>query len=141
MAVALGVDQASKAIARASLEPGEKVNVFFGIDLTNVENEGVAFGFLSEGGPLVWTLTLLALTALVGYFARRADVPWLWLPAGAVLGGALSNLLDRAREGAVFDFIDPSFWPAFNLADAQIVLGVLGLLYVVERFGKGEAAA
>ena len=59
-------------------------------------------------------------------------MPLLWLPVGLILGGALGNLADRAREGAVIDFIDPIAWPAFNLADAAIVVGVLGLLYVVE---------
>jgi signal peptidase II len=49
-----------------------------------------------------------------------------------ILGGALGNLADRAREGAVVDFIDPIAWPAFNLADAAIVAGVLGLVYVAE---------
>ena len=60
-------------------------------------------------------------------------MPWLWLPVGMLLGGALGNLADRAREGAVIDFIDPVAWPAFNVADACIVIGVLALLYVVER--------
>ena len=50
-----------------------------------------------------------------------------------LLGGALGNLADRARDGAVIDFIDPSFWPAFNLADASIVIGVLALFYVAEK--------
>ena len=49
-----------------------------------------------------------------------------------LLGGALGNLADRTREGAVIDFIDPVFWPAFNLADASVVLGVALLLYVSE---------
>jgi signal peptidase II len=49
-----------------------------------------------------------------------------------LLGGALGNLADRAREGAVIDFIDPIAWPAFNVADSCIVLGVLVLLWVVE---------
>ena len=66
------------------------------------------------------------------YFAFNAARPMLWLPVGMLLGGAVGNLVDRAREGAVIDFIDPSFWPAFNLADASIVIGVLALLYVVE---------
>ena len=59
-------------------------------------------------------------------------MPLLWLPVGLILGGALGNLADRAREGAVIDFIDPIAWPAFNMADVAIVVGVLGLLYVVE---------
>jgi signal peptidase II len=51
---------------------------------------------------------------------------------GALLGGALGNLADRVREGTVIDFLDPVLWPSFNLADTAIVLGVLGLLYVVD---------
>jgi signal peptidase II len=65
-------------------------------------------------------------------------MPLLWLPVGMLVGGALGNLADRAREGAVIDFIDPVAWPAFNLADASIVLGVLTLLYVVEGQGQGK---
>jgi signal peptidase II len=108
------VDQVTKAIAVGSLRPGESVNVFLGLDVTYVRNEGVAFG------------------ALVAYFALNSDVRFLWLPVGLILGGALGNLADRAREGAVIDFIDPIAWPAFNLADAAIVVGVLALIYVAE---------
>ena len=125
-------DQATKAIAVASLERGEEVNVFLALDMTYVRNEGVAFGVLSGGGPLLVTVIVLALGGLLTYFALNSTVPFLWLPVGLILGGALGNLADRARDGAVIDFIDPIAWPAFNLADAAIVAGVLGLLYVVE---------
>ena len=125
-------DQATKAIAVASLARGEEVNVFLGLDMTYVRNEGVAFGALAGGGALVVALIALALLALLTYFALNSQVPLLWLPVGLVLGGALGNLADRARTGAVVDFIDPIAWPAFNLADAAIVFGVLALLYVVE---------
>jgi len=73
-----------------------------------------------------------ALVLLVVYFALNARRPLLWVPVGMLLGGALGNLIDRIREGAVIDFIDPVAWPAFNLADAAIVIGVLGLVYVAE---------
>ena len=126
------VDQGAKAIAVASLDHGEEVNVFLGLDMTYVRNEGVAFGALSDGGPLLVVVISLALAGLVAYFAFNMDVPLLWLPVGLILGGALGNLADRARDGAVIDFIDPIAWPAFNMADAAIVAGVLGLLYVVE---------
>jgi signal peptidase II len=128
----VGADQATKAIAVASLERGEEVNVFLGLDMTYVRNEGVAFGALEGGGPLLVTAIALALAGLVAYFVMNADVPFLWLPVGLILGGALGNLADRAREGAVVDFIDPIAWPAFNLADAAIVVGVLGLVYIAE---------
>ncbi len=130
--IVVAADQASKQAALSGIERGESVNVFLGLDLTNTRNTGVAFGALEGGGVVVTLLIVVALALLVGYFALHAGRPWLWLPVGMLLGGALGNLADRARMGAVIDFIDPVAWPAFNLADAAIVLGVLGLLYVVE---------
>lgn len=130
--VAFAADQATKQLADARLMRGESVNVFLGIDLTNTRNRGVAFGALDGSGAVVGLLIAAALILLVVYFAANATKPLLWLPVGLLLGGALGNLADRAREGAVIDFIDPVFWPAFNLADTMIVVGVLLLLYVVE---------
>lgn len=132
VAVVVALDQGSKALVKSELSRGESVNVFFGLDLTNTRNTGVAFGALEGSGTIVGVLIGLALTLLVGYFALNAARRWLWLPVGMLLGGALGNLVDRAREGAVVDFIDPVAWPAFNLADSAIVAGVFGLLYVVE---------
>ena len=131
-AVVVALDQITKQIALASIAPGESENVFFGLDVTNIRNTGVAFGALKGAGLLVLALTILALAALLVYFALHPTKPGLWLPVGMVVGGALGNLADRARIGAVIDFIDPKFWPAFNVADAAIVLGILGLLYVIE---------
>jgi signal peptidase II len=130
--VVVAVDQATKQLAIAEIERGEDVNVFLGLDLTNTRNTGVAFGALEGGGLLVAILIGLSLTLLVGYFAVNREKPWLWLPVGLLVGGALGNLADRARLGAVIDFIDPVAWPAFNVADACIVIGVVALLYVVE---------
>ena len=132
LAVALAADQGSKQLVNSQLMRGESVNVFLGLDVTNTRNTGVAFGALQGSGTVVGVLIGLALALLVAYFAFNATKPWLWLPVGLLLGGALGNLADRAREGAVIDFIDPIGWPAFNLADAVIVVGVVALLYVVE---------
>ncbi len=74
-----------------------------------------------------------ALLALLVFFARHRTRPLVWLPTGLLLGGAIGNLIDRAREGAVTDFIDFPLWPAFNVADIAITFGVLTLLYVLER--------
>jgi signal peptidase II len=142
--VVLAVDQATKQLVVHSLSRGESRNVFFGIEITNVRNKGVAFGAFGGGGPLVTLLTLGAVCLLLGYFAMHAARPWLWLPVGVVAGGAFGNLLDRLRIGSVVDFIDPMLWPAFNVADAGIVIGILGLLYVIEgpsRARRGDAAA
>jgi signal peptidase II len=137
----VAVDQVTKQLADANIERGEEVNVFFGLDLTNTRNTGVAFGALEGGGLVVGILIGLSLALLIAYFAFNRDMPWLWLPVGMLVGGALGNLADRAREGAVIDFIDPVAWPAFNVADICIVLGVLGLLWVVEGRPKRARAA
>jgi signal peptidase II len=139
--VVVALDQATKQAAVASIDRGEQVNVFLGLDLTYSRNTGVAFGALQGGGLLVGVLIGIALATLAAYFALRAEMPWLWLPVGLLAGGALGNLADRARDGAVIDFIDPVAWPAFNLADAAIVVGVLALLYVVEGSRLADRAA
>jgi signal peptidase II len=126
------VDQVSKRIVVDSLDRGEHVKFFLGIELTHVRNKGVAFGALGGGGALVTVVTVAAVVLLAVYFAFHTAKPWLWLPFGVVAGGALGNLADRLREGSVVDWIDPIFWPAFNFADIAIVVGILGLLYVLE---------
>jgi len=136
VALVVAADQALKQVVVASIERGQSENVFFGIDITYVRNDGVAFGALGGGGSLIVVLTAGALVGLAAYFALNARRAHLWLPAGMVAGGALGNLADRAREGSVIDYLDPSLWPAFNLADAAIVIGILGLLYVVEAPGE-----
>lgn len=133
LAVVLALDQATKQLAVAAIERGRSNDVFFGLELTNTRNTGVAFGFLQGHALIVGLLIAVALALLLGYFALNAARPLLWLPVGMLLGGAIGNLADRVREGAVIDFIDPAWWPAFNLADASIVLGVLVLLYAMDR--------
>jgi signal peptidase II len=128
----VAVDQATKQLAATNIVPGDQVAVIPGLDLTSTRNTGVAFGALAGGGLVVAILIGASLALLVAYFAVNRNRPWLWLPVGMLLGGALGNLADRAREGAVIDFIDPIAWPAFNVADSCIVIGVLVLLWVVE---------
>ena len=128
----VAVDQVTKQLVATNIAPGEQVAVIPGLDFTYTRNTGVAFGALAGGGLIVALLIGLSLALLVGYFAANRDRPLLWLPVGMLLGGALGNLADRAREGAVIDFIDPVAWPAFNVADSCIVVGVFLLLWVVE---------
>jgi signal peptidase II len=130
--VVLLLDQATKALVRSSVVPGEQREVLGPLSLVHVHNRGVAFGFLGGGGALVLVITLAALTLLVGYFARHADRPLLWLPTGLVLGGALGNLVDRIHQGYVTDFIHFPHWPAFNVADMCITGGVVALVLVLE---------
>lgn len=127
------LDQASKALVRADIVPGEAHDVMPGLSLVNTHNQGVAFGFLPGRHLAVTILVGLALLVLVVYFARNLTKPLIWLPTGMLLGGALGNILDRVRLGSVTDFIKlPLGWPPFNLADAAITLGVVVLLFVIE---------
>lgn len=132
MVIVIAADRLTKAWVNSAIGRGDRENVLFGIDLVNVRNRGIAFGFLAEGRALVLVFTAVALVALLAYFATHAGRRGLWLPTGLLLGGAVGNLIDRVRDDAVTDFIDLPLWPAFNLADTAITVGVLSLLYVVE---------
>jgi signal peptidase II len=132
LAVVVGVDQLTKHTVAVSRAADEGRSVFLGVRLVRVHNHGVAFGFFSGGGTIVLVFTLLALGAVVAYFAMRPERPWLWLPTGMLIGGAIGNLIDRLVHGAVTDFIKLPLWPAFNVADMSITFGVLALLWVLE---------
>jgi signal peptidase II len=129
----VAADQAAKQLVMSRIEPGDPVELVFGIQLSNVQNKGVAFGLLAGGEGLVLALTLTALAALVTYFAFNPTRPDLWLAVGLLSGGALGNLADRVRSGAVIDFIDIPLWPTFNLADVAIVAGVAALVLILSH--------
>jgi len=133
----LATDQLVKALVTEGLLRGEQRDLLGPIKLVNTRNTGVAFGQLQDGGIIVSLVIALALGALLVYFVRHASTPLIWLPTGMLLGGALGNIVDRVREGAVIDYLKLPHWPAFNVADAAITVGVVILLVVVER---GERA-
>jgi signal peptidase II len=137
-AVVIALDQATKALVRSSVAVGEHDQVLPGVKIVHVRNEGVAFNQLAGGGAIVTVVVAAALLALVAYFATHLDKPLVWLPTGMLLGGALGNIVDRIRAGAVTDFIKLPAWPAFNVADMSITFGVLVLLYVIERDGAAR---
>jgi signal peptidase II len=133
VAVAVVVaDQGVKAIVRGAIDYGEEVEVLPFLHLVHVRNFGVAFSMFSEGGALPVVLALVALSALLAFFATQIRRPLVWLPTGLLVGGAAGNLIDRARQGWVTDFVKLPHWPAFNVADIAITLGVLALVYVLE---------
>jgi signal peptidase II len=139
-AVVVSLDQITKQLAVSNVERGQPIDVLFGFELANLRNKGVAFGLLSGGETLVLACTLGALAVLLLYFAIHADRPGLWVSVGLVAGGALGNLADRLRIGAVIDFLDPPLWPAFNAADAAIISGValLALILLAPQEGDGD---
>jgi signal peptidase II len=131
-AVVVGLDQLTKHTIAAGIAPGEQKKFLPGVTLVHYRNRGVAFSLFSSGGVLVLVFTLAALAVLIGYFVRRPERKWLWLPTGMLTGGAIGNLIDRIASGAVTDFIKLPYWPAFNVADMSITFGVLVLLWVLE---------
>ncbi|HWX97042.1 MAG TPA: signal peptidase II [Solirubrobacteraceae bacterium] len=130
----VAVDQLSKSAIESSIVPGEEQGLLPGFQLVNTRNKGVAFGFLPGSHVVVTILIGVALAALLVYFARHANLAWIWLPTGMLVGGALGNIADRLRHGSVTDFIKlPLGWPPFNLADASITLGILILFVLIDR--------
>jgi signal peptidase II len=136
--IVLVLDQLTKHFVRHGVAVGDSQSVFLFVHLVHVRNTGVAFNFFSGGGTLVLVFTFAALALLVGYFLMRPDRPWLWLPTGLLIGGALGNLIDRLANGAVTDFIKLPHWPAFNVADISITFGVFALLWVLEGRRRDE---
>jgi signal peptidase II len=132
--VVVAVDQGTKALATSLVDRGERVEVLPFLAFENVRNKGVAFGLGGDISALVVGATVVVLLGLLFFLASRSRTGWpIWLPAALLIGGAVGNLADRVRDGAVIDFIDLPLWPTFNLADVSIVVGVLLLLFEVER--------
>ncbi|MGK7296864.1 MAG: signal peptidase II [Candidatus Wenzhouxiangella sp. M2_3B_020] len=128
------VDQATKSLVlahAATLSAG--VPVFPGLNLVFLRNDGVTFGLL--GGAPIWSLTALAL-AVCGWLVValvRTNNRMEALSYGMIIGGALGNVADRLRHGAVTDFLDVYagvlHWPAFNMADVFVVCGAMAVLF------------
>ncbi len=140
--VAIVLDQVSKAIVRGRVLPGEEIDLIAGVQIVRVHNSGIAFGMLDDAGSIVIVIAAIAFAALLSMFLLSAQRRGLWLPVGLLAGGALGNLIDRAREGYVTDFIDPPRWPAFNIADIEITVGVilLVIIYVLQPDPEPEAS-
>jgi signal peptidase II len=132
----LVLDQLGKWVALAALDPaGPPLRVLPVFNLVMVWNRGVSFGMFNSGGAFApWLLSGLALAVVVGLviWLKRSDQLLTGLGLGLVIGGALGNVIDRIRFGAVVDFLDFHLagyhWPAFNLADAGICVGAVLML-------------
>lgn len=138
--VVVALDQLAKALVEANLVTGERVDVLGPLELTLSHNSGVAFGLASGGGEALILFSVATLGAVGYLFARDPVRPGMWVAVGLLAGGALGNLIDRALEGAVTDYVDLLSWPPFNLADVAIVAGVLllALLYLAQPQGAAD---
>lgn len=135
--VALGVvvaDQISKTLLLDVIGPGSgrgRVPILGPwLEFEYAQNRGTAFGLFPQLSSLVALASLAIVVGLLWHFARESHPPWwLTLATGAIVGGALGNLLDRARLGYVVDFIAVGSWPNFNVADSAITAGALILCW------------
>jgi signal peptidase II len=138
--ITLAVDQVSKALVLAGLDPDGRIDLagkVFGIVVRR--NPGGAFGMFPNA-PLFFFVATVAIVAGAIVWGWRS--PQLAVPVGLIVGGGLGNLVDRLVRGPhlfrgeVVDFIYLSFWPTFNLADSAIVVGVVLLLVMSNRAGR-----
>jgi signal peptidase II len=137
---ALGADQLTKAIVTSRLGLNDEVHVVGPLSIHHVQNSGIAFGLFASATAIVIVLTGVAVAWMLYFFARSGSRhPVLPVSLGLVIGGSVSNLVDRVRLGHVTDFLDLKFWPAFNLADSFIVVGVAILLLALVASDRAPA--
>jgi len=137
---AAAADQLTKHVVSTELALDEDVHVLGPFSIHHVQNSGIAFGLFASATALVTLLTAVAVAWMLVFFARSGSRhPVLPAALGLLIGGSVSNLVDRVRLGHVTDFLDFQGWPAFNLADTFIVVGVgilLLALVVSDRAAK-----
>ena len=144
-AVAVALDQWSKWLILAKmLTPGAPaIEVAPFLNIVIVWNYGISFGMLAgQHQPVLLTLMSAAIVCILLVWLYRNASPLVACALGFVIGGAIGNMIDRLRFGAVVDFLDahagPYHWPAFNIADSSIFIGVvlLGVSSMLEATAK-----
>ncbi len=146
--IILLLDQWSKLTIDSAMQLYESIAILPYFNLTYVRNAGAAFSFLSEaGGWQRWFFAVMAfaisLVLIVWIHRLKSNETLMAIALSFVLGGAVGNLIDRLAYGYVIDFLDVYYqtwhWPAFNVADIAISLGVF--LMLLESFGVGSHSA
>lgn len=134
------LDQLTKWGVRTWVDRGDAWPGDWLVKIIHVTNSGAAFGILQDSGPLLLITGVLGSLAILVYLLNPgfAD-PWVRLGLALMLGGAVGNLIDRLVAGEVVDFIKVPNWPAFNVADSAITIGVLVLLWAT-LFGRTATA-
>ena len=135
----VALDQMAKALVQKTMALHDSIPVIAGFfSLTHIHNPGGAFGFMARQGPGVRAFLFLAVSfsaiLLLFYLYMKIPRNYQWLSAGLalIMGGAIGNLTDRVRFGEVVDFLDfyvgSHHWPAFNVADSAVTVGITVLL-------------
>ena len=132
-------DQVTKAIIRSSLSLGDSWPEEGIFRIVHGLNTGSAFGLFAGFTNLLVVASIIGIVFILFVFLKQNNrVIWLRLSLGLIVGGALGNLFDRVKDGAVVDFISVGWWPAFNIADSSISVGMCLLLVTMllgEKFG------
>ena len=144
---AFALDQATKRLALAEFRPGDVYAVLPNFNLRLSFNQGISFSLFTEtftDRPLMLAGITLAVTALLSLLLIRSATRLEAMALGLIIGGALGNIVDRLRIGAVVDFLDihawDFHWPAFNLADSAIAIGAISLA-ATALFGNRHPAS
>jgi signal peptidase II len=129
------LDQATKAVVRANLDPNQSVAVAPGLfHITYVRNPGGAFGVLPAAPAFFVVASAAVLVLIVGfYFRGRPSARLMNLALGLIAGGTAGNLADRLLFGQVIDWLDLRIWPVFNIADTALIVGLSLLALEVFR--------
>ena len=137
-------DQLSKTWIRTNLPEGRSLFEIGFLRITHVHNTGAAFGLFPDQSFVLIIVALIGITAILVYalviyrYFPLPDGMLGKLALGLVFGGTLGNLIDRLRFGYVTDFIDFGFWPAFNIADSAVTVGVIIFAYSLLRLARAE---
>lgn len=128
----VGLDQLTKWVVRSSLDRGEVWPGDWFVHIVHVTNNGAAFGMLQNSGPLLLITTVLGAAGIAVYFLNlKTHEPLLRIGLALMLGGAIGNLVDRIANGRVVDFVKVPNFPAFNVADSAITIGVIVLVWTM----------
>ena len=132
-------DQVTKAIIRSSLSLGDSWPEEGIFRIVHGLNTGSAFGLFAGFTNLLVVASIIGIVFILFVFLKQNNsVIWLRLSLGLIVGGALGNLFDRVKDGAVVDFISVAWWPAFNIEDSSISVGMCLMIVTMllgEKFG------
>ncbi len=123
------LDLITKTIIRLKIGVGESIDLFPWLGITNIPNWGVAFGMLQfEWMRWIFVIIALGVAIIIAYSCKHNKLTSHFVIWGLIMGGAIGNALDRIFVGTVTDFINLSFWPAFNIADTALTIGIILLI-------------
>lgn len=140
--VIVGLDQLTKWLIRERLPIGDAWPASWPVHFVHITNNGAAFGLFQNAGPLLVVTSLFGMAAILIYLFNPGFAhPIMRGGLALMLGGAIGNLINRITTGDVVDFIKFPLWPAFNVADSAITIGVLLLIWGMLRQPETERAS